>query len=121
MKWKESFTALLILVLFSVSAASCHSSQSFNFGPYSEAEHLYKKGKYKKAIDKYQEYLRDNPDGNMAVISYYYLAKSYEGLDQTEKAKELYEKIVKEHPGLVWADFSKTRLEELSKSSASKQ
>ena len=107
------------LIIFSLGLfLGCHRSPSFNFGAYTEAERLYEKGKYEKALIKYQEYLRDNPEGNMAVISEYYMAKSYDALGDTGRARELYEKVVKEHPDLVWAGFSKTRLEELKQEPA---
>lgn len=96
---------------------SCRSSPAFDFGAYSEAEHWYEKGEYRKAVEKYEEYLRENPEGNMAVISHYYRAKSYEGLGEREKAKEIYAEIVKEYPDLIWANFSKTRLEEMDENS----
>jgi tetratricopeptide (TPR) repeat protein len=102
---------LIGLSLFALSA--CRSTPSFNFGAYSEAERLYEKKEYEKAIQKYQEYIRMNPEGNMTVISRYYMAKSHEGLGQTEQARALYEEILREHPDLIWADFSKARLEEL--------
>ena len=108
-----------LILFFLMLAVGCKSSSSFNFGAYSEAEKFYEKKKYEKAIVKYGEYLRENPDGNMAVISYYYTAKSYDALGQLDKARELYEKIAKEHPSLVWANFSKARLEELSAESKS--
>ena len=103
--------AFLFLVLF----VSCQSTGSFHFGSYSEGERLYEKREYGKAIAKYEEYIRDHPEGNMAVISQYYMARSYEELGQAEKAREIYEKIVKEKPQLIWASFSKTRLEEIKK------
>ena len=109
---RSSRIFLLFLILLGL-ASSCRSAPHFNFGPYSEAEKLYQKGKYEKAIAKYEEYLRENPQGNIAVVSYYYMAKSYEGLDRPEKARPLYRKIAKEHPGLIWAEFAKTRLKEL--------
>ena len=108
-----------IAVIFSLGLLlGCHSQPSFNFGAYSEAERLFEKGKYEQAIAKYQEYLGENPDGNMAVISEYYMAKSYDALGDSAKAGELYEKVAKEHPDLVWAGFSKTRLAELKQEPA---
>ena len=102
-----------LTLLLTTAIAGCQTTGSFNFGSYSQAEKLYAKGQYGKAIAKYEEYIRENPEGNMAVISRYYLAKSYENLGQIDKARETYEGILKEHKGLVWADFSKARIEEL--------
>lgn len=102
----------VFLILFA-SLSGCHSTPSFRFGTYSEAEKLYKKREYRKAIEKYEEYARENPEGNMAVIASYYMAKSYESLGETQKARELYEKIIRDHPSLIWADYSKNQLKEL--------
>ena len=99
--------------LFLLALTSCRSNPSFNFGAYSEAEKFYEKREYGKAIAKYEAYVRENPEGNLAVISYYYMAKSYEGVGNVDKAKELYEKITQEHPRLVWANFARARLQEL--------
>ncbi len=41
----------------------------------------------------------------MAVIATYYLAKSHEELGQQDEARALYEKITKESPSLIWAEF----------------
>lgn len=109
---------LAITVLW-ILVNGCRTSPSFDFGAYSEAEHLYKKGKYEKAIAKYQEHLRENPEGNLAVISMYYMAKCYDELGQTNEARQLYRNIVKENPKLVWANFSKARLEELGRKNTS--
>jgi TolA-binding protein len=118
MKARKLLKTLPILLLLLVLVACRRTSPSFNFGDYSEAERLYEKGKYREAIAKYEEYIRENPEGNMAVIASYYMAKSYEGLGETDEARQIYEKIKKGHPGLIWADFSKTRLEELASESA---
>ncbi len=114
---------LWVLFLF-LALTGCHRTRttpSFNFGAYSEAEHSYQKGYYDKAVEKYKEYIRENPEGNMAVISEFYMAKSYEAMGQANEAQEIYEKIVKENPRLVWAEFSKTRLQELQSSAPAKE
>ena len=104
----------LIAFLFLLAFAGCQSQPpQFQFGAYSEAERCYEKKEYAKAIAKYQEYLRENQEGNMTVIARYYMAKSHEALGQTDEARSLYEKIMKEHPKLIWAEFSKSRLQEI--------
>ena len=55
----------------------------------------------------------------MAVIASYYVAKSHEALKQFERAREIYQKIVKEHLGVIWVDFAKARLKELPAGAAS--
>lgn len=110
----------LVLCLLVLMAPSCafRGSESFYFGHYSEAEQLYGKGQYEKAIEKYQAYIDENPEGNLAVISRYYMAKSHAALGHTEEAKKLYEQIAEKYPDLVWANFSKTQLKELEGAAA---
>ena len=110
------FLSNLFVFLFLLNLAGCRSTPAFNFGVYSQAERFYEKKQYSKAIAKYEEYVRENPDGNLAAISYYYTAKSYEGLGEREKAREIYQKIAKEYPNVVWADFATARLKELGSS-----
>ncbi len=107
-----------LLLLLGLGWAGCQSRpQQFEFGAYSQAERHYEKKEYAKAIEKYQEYLRQNREGNMAVIATYYLAKSHEELGQQDEARALYEKITKESPSLIWAEFSQARLKELKEKS----
>lgn len=118
----RSISYLVIIALtFTPILSSCaaRKSQNFYFGNYSEAERFYSKGEYKKAIEKYEAYREENPEGNLAVIAQYYMAKSHQALGEVDQAKALYETIVKEHPDLVWANFSQTQLKELSKAGTS--
>lgn len=110
---KKIPVSLCFLFLSLLGVSACRKTAAFNFGPYSEAEHYYQKGDYQKAITKYGEYLRENRGGNLAAISYYYMAKSYENLGEREEARRIYRKIDKEYPHLIWADFARARLREL--------
>ena len=98
--------------LLSVLFASCafHSSKH-SFGPYSAAETFYSKGNYSKAIEKYQEYLALNPQGNMAAISEYYIGKSHVLSGDAAKACESFKRVVTQYPKTSWAEFSKEQLE----------
>lgn len=100
--------------ILGVILASCASrSPKYSFGPYSEAETFYKKGNYSKAIEKYQEYLAANPQGNLAAIAEYYVAKSYVASGNPEKAREGFKLVLEKFPGTSWAEFSKEQLEML--------
>lgn len=100
-----------VLVLVSVLAVSCASRSSVNaFGPYSAAETYYKRADYPMAIAKYNEYLAENPRGNLAATATYYIAKSYVAAGDEAKALEYYARVVKEFPGTSWAEFSKDQL-----------
>lgn len=106
---------LVGMIVGGLLLASCASKgpAHYYFGDYSEAERLYNKGEYEKAIDKYNAYLQENPEGNLAVIARYYIGKSYAALGDKERAKEVFNKIVAEYPDLVWANFAKNQLKEL--------
>jgi len=111
---------LAVGAFWGVMLASCASSPSrHSFGPYSEAETFYKNGNYSKAIEKYQEYLAGNPQGNLAAIAEYYVAKSYVLSGDTVKARESFERVAEEFPGTSWAEFSKEQLEMLQGASKS--
>ena len=103
-----------VLAFLSVMFSSCaFHSASHSFGAYSEAETFYKKGNYPKAIEKYQEYLAENPQGNLAAIAEYYVAKSYVASGDTAQACESFEQVAEEFPGTSWAEFAKEQLETL--------
>gem|GEM_PF-699392 len=109
---KIAFLMLLVFSTTGFSSCAFRSAQR-NFGPYSEAESFYKKGNYPEAIEKYQEYLAGHPQGNMAAISEYYIAKSYAASGDTVKAREAYERVVQLYPETSWAEFSKDQLDRL--------
>ncbi len=101
------------LIFLTLSACATNHPENYYFGDYSDAERLYNRGRYEKAIQKYQAYIDENPEGNLAVISMYYTARSHAALGHWDQAKGIYEKIVHEHPDLVWANFSETQLKQL--------
>ena len=109
----ELFKSVALFSLLLVMASCAHSPDRYYFGNYSEAERLYSKGDYKKAIEKYKAYLNESPEGNLAVISEYYIGKSYAALGRTEDAKKAYNRVVEKHPDLVWANFAQNQLKEL--------
>jgi TolA-binding protein len=104
------------LLIFSGCA---HNPESFYFGDYSEAEKLYNRGEYQKAIDKYQAYLKDHPEGHLAVIAQYYIGKSYLELNEPDTARTIFEGIMTAHPDVVWAKFSETQIQEMQKPKSS--
>lgn len=112
MKSKFIIAFIGISLLLS-GCARTQETEKFYFGAYSEAEKLYKKGKYSEAVVKYNEFVESNPKSNMAVIAEFYTAKSYEELGKIEKAKTLFKKISKGHADLPWGGFAKAHLEEL--------
>ena len=107
----QKMKILLAGVLLSAMVSSCaFRSMSHAFGSYSEAEAFYEKGNYPKAIEKYQEYLAVNPQGNMAAMATYYIAKSYVAAKDKSKACEKFEQVVEQYPQTSWAAFAKDQL-----------
>lgn len=111
MRKKSVFVGLLCTVI--LFNACVHRSDSFYFGSFSDAEQYFNKGEYEKAIGKYQEYVSENPKGNLSIISRYYVGKSFLALGEKDKARESFEEIVRDYPDQVWANFSKTQLDEI--------
>jgi TolA-binding protein len=107
---KIGFIAVCIL-MGTLSASCAFRSSKRVFGPYSEAEAFYNKGNYSKAIEKYQEYLASNPQGNLAAIAEYYIAKSYLVSGKQVEAQQGFQRVVSEFPGTSWAEFAKDQLQ----------
>ena len=108
MKKNGLFVVLALSGLIFASCASCPSKNAF--GPYSEAETFYGKGNYSKAIEKYGEYLSKNPQGSLAAVAQYYIAKSYIASKDSAKARASFEQVVKQYPQTSWAEFAKEQL-----------
>ena len=89
----------------------------YDFGSYSNAEKFYAEGKYDKAIGSYQKYIDEQPDGNLAIISKYYIAKSHVALKHDADAKAGFESIIQKYPELIWAELSKEQLQLLNSTS----
>jgi len=119
MRWNKVLILVLLTFLPVGLGACARTSENFYFGDYSEAEKLFAKSEYDDAILKYQAYIDENPEGNLAVIAEYYIAKSHQALGNTEEAKQRYQRIAKENPDLVWANFSETQLKEIEKETSS--
>jgi len=111
---KMKLLAVAMLCGFVFASCAFRSSES-SFGPYSSAEGYYGKGNYPKAIEKYQEYLAGNPQGNMAAIAEYYIGKSYAASGDMVKARESFDRVIAGFPETSWADFSKEQLKNLEK------
>ncbi len=109
---KAAFGLLFAVAVFSSCAKLRKNPERFYFGNYSEAEAAFNKGQYQMALDKYAAYISENPEGNLAVIASYYMAKSHAALGQKEQALALFKEIAAKHPESVWAKFSQTQIED---------
>ncbi len=118
-----SFKKIIAFFLLTIIISGCinrgRREGDYYFGSYSEAEIFYNRKEYQKAIQRYQSYIDENPEGNLAVISQYYIAKSHLALGRTDEAKALFSKILSEHPDMVWANFSEGQLKEIEKGAVS--
>ncbi|MFZ5802747.1 MAG: tetratricopeptide repeat protein [Candidatus Omnitrophota bacterium] len=106
---------IVLLALMLAGCATGKGPEHFYFGSYSEAEKLYNKGQYEPAIEEYQAYIEENPEGNLAVIAKFYIGKSHAALGHNEEAVSIFKDIVRKNPDLVWADFAKNQLAEIEK------
>ena len=70
---------------------------------FKQAELFVKKKQYSKAISNYESIIAHYSDGILADDAYYYLAELYNKiLDQPEKAKPLYEKVIFNHQDSIY-------------------
>lgn len=113
MRRRGALLGVILAAVFLFNACA-HRGDSFYFGAFSDGEQYFNKGEYEKAVEKYQAYIHENPEGNLSIISRYYIGKSYLALGETDKAKEAFELIVRDYPEQVWANFAKTQLEEIN-------
>lgn len=117
--FKRNLFLLFVCIVLTGCIHRGHREGDYYFGSYSEAEIFYNHKEYQKAIQRYQAYIDENPEGNLAVISQYYIAKSQMALGHADEAKVIFQRILKEHPDMVWANFSEGQLKELEKGSVS--
>ncbi|MFW6222002.1 MAG: tetratricopeptide repeat protein [Bacteroidota bacterium] len=58
---------------------------------YSSAEDVYMKGDCENALDKFERYIKQYPDGGFLINTYYYMADCYAKMNEYEKALEAYQ------------------------------
>jgi len=107
---KSIYTFAFAAIIF---CGCLHMPARHDFGNYSNAERFYSEGKYEKAIDSYQKYINEQPDGNLTIIARYYISKSHVALKQTDKAKSGFQSIIQQYPDLIWAELSKEQIKNL--------
>ena len=109
----QKLSGFLFAATFILSGC-IHLPTHHEFGSYSNAEKFYAEGKYDKAISSYKKYIDEQPEGNLAIISKYYIGKSHAALKQNSEAKAEFEAIVNKYPDLIWAELSKEQLKNLA-------
>lgn len=110
----KTYKAIAVVLALPILLAACSRFSETSFGYYSQAEKYYSEGKFEKAIDAYEDYLKQEPQGNMAIISHYYIAKSQAAMGKTGEAEKGFNEIIKKYPSSNWAKFSKDQLEQLA-------
>lgn len=80
---------------------------------YKEAEALFEKKEWTKAILAYQKYREQNPKGRNFPDATYKIAVSFQELGKKEEAKAFYEEVVKDFPKSNAARKSQFRLRSL--------
>lgn len=110
----KTFRILVLILMAPVFLAACAHFQEPDFGHYSKAEEYYSQGNYEKAIAEYANYLKQEPQGNMAIIAHYYTAKSQAAGGNITAAREGFQSIIEKYPDSDWAVFSRARIKELA-------
>lgn len=81
---------------------------------YKQAQLFEIEAQYQKAQSNYEAIIANYRDGLLVDDAYFHLAKIYENqLNQTEKAKDLYEKIIFNHPDSIFFVESRKRFRAL--------
>ena len=84
---------------------------------YEEGKEAIKKKEYAVAVEKLEKAYQYNKEEEYII---YHLANSYNENGDIDKAKEMYEKIIKDFPKTSCATSSKTKLAEINNSTAGK-
>ena len=86
---------------------------------YDAAKKLYSDGKYQKAIQALQAYLKkykSNPPGNaLTPVAQLYIGDAYKDLKQLANAEAAYKKVIADYPKSKCAGDAKAMLDELSR------
>lgn len=81
---------------------------------YDKAQNLYELGRFEEAVEYFHQYNENYPDSHLYRVSLYYLAHSYQELEQYEQAKTLYNQIIADfEEGDFWVQQAKRRLEQI--------
>src|SRR5262249_3019650 len=72
-------------------------------------------GNKTKALDAYDKAIRDYPNGNAVADAYFYKGVVLRDLKQPDKAREMFEYVVKNYPKTTPAILAQQQLEQLKK------
>jgi tetratricopeptide (TPR) repeat protein len=102
--------ALFLLVVF---VSGCGTGSYYVNENYNRAQRLYDRGRYEEAREHYQEYMSNNPDSTLNEVVLYYIAKCYEGVGDSEGAKNSYNKLIDKYKEGYWVEQAKEKLRSL--------
>ncbi len=85
-----------------------------SFLSYRRGEQAYNFGDYEAAKRNFEEFTAKFPNEALHKVALFYLGRSYEQLQETEKAKESYREVITKYKGDFWADSAERRLRNLN-------
>jgi tol-pal system protein YbgF len=88
---------------------------------YSQALRDYTKGEYSLSINEFEEFIKRYPESDYIIDAKYFLADSYLGIGEKEKAKELFKEIYREYPKSQKARYSLLKLAILEEEEGNKE
>ncbi len=90
---------LIIIIFFFSSVNGLVKDEELRF---QYATKLFNEGKYKEAIEKFQELIDIYPETLQAIKAYYYIGSSYLGIKDYPNAEEILQEIIKNYPNDKW-------------------
>ncbi|HPP87251.1 MAG TPA: tetratricopeptide repeat protein, partial [bacterium] len=102
---KRYILCALIMIYFS---ANLLFSQNF----FDDGKKMFDAGKYNEALENFKKEI-ENPTSRKKIISYYYIGRTYEQLNNTQAALETYNKIIKEYPNNFLSESALKRIKTL--------
>lgn len=73
----------------------------------------FRRGRYNQAIVGFRTLAESNPDSPLAPAAWYWVARSHEELGQLDKARELFDQIIKGNAGSEWEKHAREALRRL--------
>ncbi len=88
---------------------------------YSQALRDYTKGEYSLSISEFEEFIKRYPESDYIIDAKYFLADSYLGIGEKEKAKEIFKEIYRDYPKSQKARYSLLKLAILEEEEGNKE
>jgi TolA-binding protein len=116
-----NFSKIMVFLAVLGFLWSCSSEKKSEEQLYAEAQAYSEKGEFTSAIKTYEEILRLYPESPNSYKAQFLIGFVYsENLKDYNKAKEVYEKVIKNYPDCDLADDAKVMLESMGSDSLQK-